>query len=349
MIVTVAKVTIKDVAIAAGVSPSTVSNFFNHSAKLAAPTRHRIQKAIGELGFVPNEAARRLRAGTNPVVGYIAFELASAFTPAIADTIEREVAKHGMYLLMANDHESSDREMSYVELFEMQRVSGIIVAPLGDIEGELIELKRRGTPSVISARAAVSPSLASVSVDNVMGGYLAVDHLIAQGRTHIAFISSSPELKQLSDRLHGALRAVGEHGGVTFEVVQVAERTITAGATAARDIASRAEHKRPDGVFCANDLLAIGFIQQLRTTTSIRVPQDIAVIGYDDNDFATSATIPLSSIRVSPQYLGTTAVELLFEEMSLVASAAPGELPEQHSRHVLFDPELVARASTTGA
>jgi LacI family transcriptional regulator len=96
------------------------------------------------------DAARRLRAGTNPVIGYIAFELMSAFTPVIANAIEREVARCGVHLLMTNDNESTERERSYVELFEMQRVSGLIIAPLGDIEAELLELKRRGTPSVLT-------------------------------------------------------------------------------------------------------------------------------------------------------------------------------------------------------
>ncbi|MFE6254725.1 LacI family DNA-binding transcriptional regulator [Agromyces sp. NPDC057865] len=342
----VGKVTVKDVAAAANVSPSTVSNYFNRPARLSDDTRDRIRRAIRDLGFVPNDAARRLRAGTNPVVGYIAFELMSAFTPGIANAIEREVAARGMHVLMANDTESTDRERSYIELFEMQRVSGLIIAPVGEIETDLLELKRRGTPSVLSARLATSDSLASSSADGILGGYLAVSHLLEIGCRRVAFVTTSPELRQMSDRLQGALRAMDEQRGATFEVIQVPERSVGAGAAVAADIAARAESARPDALFCANDLLAIGVIQHLAVHTDIRIPSDVAVIGYDDIEFAASTAVPLSSVRVSAESLGVAAVELLFEEMELVASARPGELPDTPSRHILFEPQLVSRAST---
>ena len=197
----VGKITVKDVAAAADVSASSVSNYFNRPARLSPATRERIRVAIAELGFVPNDAARRLRAGTNPVIGYIAFELTSAFTPTIANTIEREVAQRGLHLLMANDNESTARELSYIDLFEMQRVSGLIVAPFGDIETVLLDLKRRGTPSVLSGRLATSPYQASSSADSVLGGYLAVKHLLEIGRRRVAFVTTSPDLRQMGDRL----------------------------------------------------------------------------------------------------------------------------------------------------
>jgi len=344
----VGKVTVKDVAVAAKVSPSTVSNYFNRPARLSVATQDRIRNAIRDLGFVPNDAARRLRAGTNPVIGYIAFELMSAFTPAIANAIEREVARRGMHLLMANDNESTEREQSYIELFEMQRVSGLIIAPLGDIEAELLELKRRGTPSVLTGRPAISHQLASSSADGVLGGYLAVKHLLEIGRRRVAFVTTPPELRQTSDRLQGALKAIEEHGEAMFEVIQVPERSVGAGIRVADGISARAESARPDALFCANDLLGIGVIQHLATHTAIRIPSDVAVVGYDDIEFAASTAIPLSSVRVSADSLGVAAVDLLFEEMELIAAAGTGELPETPSRHVLFEPELVPRASTMG-
>jgi LacI family transcriptional regulator len=342
----VGKVTVKDVAAAADVSPSSVSNYLNRPGRLSAATRERIRGVIQELGFVPNDAARRLRAGTNPIIGYIAFELMSSFTPAVADAIEREVARRGMHLLMANDTESPEREQSYLELFEMQRVSGVIVAPLGDVENELLELKRRGTPSVLSGIAAKSHHLASLSTNEVVGGYLAVKHLLDIGRRRVAFVSTSPDLQQISDRLQGALKAIGERGGATLEVIQVPKRSVAAGMAAAAAIAERPAGARPDALFCANDLLGIGVIQQLVTRSNIDVPTDLAVIGYDDIEFAASTVVPMSSVRVSAEAVGATLVELLFDEIALVATARPGELPELPSRHVLFEPQLVLRAST---
>lgn len=98
-----------------------------------------------------------LRTGVSPVIGYLAFELASATTPEIAAAIERRVSAHDMYLLMANDIGSRDRERDYLQLFEQQRVAGIIVSPVGDVEAELARLRQRGIASVLSARRANSP------------------------------------------------------------------------------------------------------------------------------------------------------------------------------------------------
>ncbi len=341
------KVTVNDVALMAGVSKSSVSNFFNSPSRLSEPTRDRIRETVERLQFVPNDAARQLRSGTNPVIGYIAFELTSAFTPEIARSIEQKVSARGMHVLMANDDGSSERERSYIELFEMQRVSGLIVAPIGDIEEQLLRLKRRGTPSVLSARKAKSPHLAWAAADGVAGGYIAAKHLLSLGRRRLGFVTSSLELQQLTDRMQGALKAIQEVPGALFEVINVSERSVAAGAYAAGTIAARPQETRPDALFCANDLLAIGVVQHLTSTANVSVPEDIAVMGYDDIEFAQSMAVPLSTIRVSGEALGAAAVELLFEEMDLIAKTKRGELPQVASRHVLFQPELIIRQSTT--
>jgi LacI family transcriptional regulator len=338
------KVTIRDVAELARVSPASVSNFFHKPAKLSASTRERVRQAVETLGFVPNDAARVLRMGTSPVIGYIAFELASATTPEIARAIEERVSARDMYLLMANDTGSRDRERSYLELFEKQRVSGIIIAPLGDVEPELAQMRKRGIASVVSARRASSDAQASVSTDHVTGGRLAVEHLVAQGRRRIGFVASSLELRQVADRLHGAMSVIGSVPDATLEVIPVPERTVAAGIACADGIARRDPAGRPDALFCANDLLAIGVIQAFVAARSIRVPEDIAVVGYDDIEFAQSTIVPLTTVRTPHAELGAAAADLLFDEIALLAS---GDQAEGGARpHVEFSPELVVRAST---
>jgi LacI family transcriptional regulator len=313
-------VTLRDVAELARVSPTSVSNFFHKPVKLSAPTRERVRQAVETLGFVPNDAARVLCTGTSPVIGYIAFELASATTPEIARAIEERVSARDMYLLMANDTGSRDRERSYLELFEKQRVSGIIIAALGDVEPELARLRKRGIASVLSARRAVSDAQASVSTDHVTGGRLAVEHLVAQGRRRIGFVASSLGLRQVEDRLHGAMSVIGSVPDATLEVIPVPERT---------------------ALFCANDLLAIGVIQAFVAARSILVPEDIAVVGYDDIEFAQSTIVPLTTVRTPHAELGAAAADLLFDEMAILGSEEGGSRP-----HVEFSPELVVRAST---
>ncbi|MFI8185958.1 LacI family DNA-binding transcriptional regulator [Actinacidiphila glaucinigra] len=123
-------------AAAAGVSASTVSNYFHYPHKLTSATRDRVRQAVEALGFVPNDAARKLRTGTNPVIGCIAAVPVSAAASEVAHAIEQRIANENMHLLTANVS-SEERERSYLRLFEQQRVAGIIIAPIGDVESEV--------------------------------------------------------------------------------------------------------------------------------------------------------------------------------------------------------------------
>ncbi|WP_262704011.1 MULTISPECIES: LacI family DNA-binding transcriptional regulator [Streptomyces] len=342
------KVTIRDVAEFAQVSQSTVSNYFHKPRKLSDATRERIRQAVDALGFVPNDAARMLRTGVSPVIGYVAFELASATTPEVATAIERRVSAEDMYLLMANDTGSRQRERDYLQLFEQQRVSGIIIAPVGDVEAELARLRRRGIASVLSARRAVSPAQASVSTDHVTGSRLAVEHLIGLGRRKIGFIASSLDLRQVADRQRGALSVIEAVPDATLEIISVPERTVEAGIACAEHLARRSPADRPDALFCVNDLLAIGIIQSFVAGRRIRIPEDIAVIGYDDIEFAQSTIVPLSTVRTPHAELGTAAADLLFDEIAELRGPE-GADGERTAPHIEFAPELVVRASTVGA
>jgi LacI family transcriptional regulator len=177
-----------------------------------------------------------------------------------------------------------------------------------------------------------------VSVDDVVGGSLAVRHLIETGRRRIAFVGGPTSIRQVADRLEGARRAVAEASGVTLEVVDTESLTVLQGRAAGEAIRQRPASELPDAIFAANDLLAVGVLQALIMLGSVRVPEDIALIGYDDIDFAAAAVVPLSSIRQPATLIGSTAVDLLLRE----ADAGDGFTPEQ----VEFQPELVVRDST---
>ncbi|MEW2403876.1 LacI family DNA-binding transcriptional regulator [Streptomyces sp. NPDC046862] len=342
------KVTIRDVAESARVSQSSVSNYFHKPHKLSEATRERIRQAVETLGFVPNDAARMLRTGASPVIGYVAFELASATTPEIATAIEQRVSAEGMYLLMANDTGSRQREREYLQLFEQQRVAGIIISPVGDVENELARLRRRGIASVLSARHARSASQASVSIDHVAGARLAVRHLVELGRRRIGFVASSLDLQQIADRQRGALSVIEQAPDVSLELISVPERSVEAGIACADRLALRAPSDRPDALFCANDLLAIGIIQSFVASGHVRVPEDIAVMGYDDIEFAQSTVVPLSTVRTPHAQLGAAAAKLLFDEITALRATEGVEVREA-APQIEFTPELVVRRSTTGA
>lgn len=331
-------VSVRDVAAAASVSVGTVSNVLNRPEKVAPDTVARVMAAIDELGFVRNDAARQLRAGRSRSIGLVVLDVRNPFFTDVARGAEDRAAEDGMTILLGNSDENAERERSYLDLFEEQRVHGVLISPLGDDETRLQRLRGRDTPVVLVDRVSEDRSISSVSVDDVVGGELAVRHLIETGRRRIAFVGGPVSIRQVADRLAGARRAVEAEPDATLEVLATASLTVLDGRAAGEALRERPAGERPDAVFAANDLLAMGVLQAFNMLGSVQVPDDIALIGYDDIDFASAAVVPLSSIRQPASLIGYTAVDLLLKE-----AASNGDFtPEQ----VVFQPELVVRAST---
>lgn len=327
---------IRDVAAAASVSVGTVSNVLNAPERVAPATVARVHAAIEELGFVRNDAARQLRAGRSRCVGLLVLDVGNPFFTDVARSAERQAAQSNLVVLLGTSDDDPHRERAYLETFDEQRVFGLLISPVSEDLDRVLALHRRGVPVVLVDRDGTGTPFASVSVDDVAGGAMALTHLCEQGRRRIAYVGGPLSLRQVADRLAGARGAADGFPGATLEVIATAEPSVLAGRAAGEHLCAVGPGRRPDAVFCANDLLAIGMLQAL-TSSGVRVPEDIAVIGYDDIDFARSAAVALSSIRQPSADIGVTAIDLLL---------AATETPEAEPRHVVFRPELVARAST---
>ena len=329
---------VKDVAALAGVSVGTVSNVMNRPEKVSAAVSARVQAAIDQLGFVRNDAARQLRAGHSSTIGLVVLDVRNPFFADVARGAEDRAAVGGFSVILGNSDEKMDRESTYLDLFEVQRVHGVLISPLGDITARLRQLRDRGIPPVLVDRTSADASFSSVSVDDIDGGRLAVEHLVSQGRRRIAFIGGPMQIQQVADRLEGARMAIAAHPEAALEVITIDALSVIEGRTAGAGLVARAPLDRPDAVFAANDLVAMGVLQALMMQgANVRVPDQIALIGYDDIDFASAAVVPLSSIRQPSALIGQTAVAILLEE-----AADPGLPPRQ----VVFQPELVVREST---
>ncbi|SFR68603.1 transcriptional regulator, LacI family [Agromyces sp. CF514] len=335
-------VSVKDVAAAASVSVGTVSNVLNRPDIVAPATVERVQAAIERLGFVRNDAARQLRAGRSRSIGLVVLDVRNPFFTDIARGAEDRAAEDGMTILLGNSDENASREGAYLDLFEEQRVHGVLISPLSDDLPRLARLRDRGTPVVLVDRESADRAFSSVAVDDVVGGELAVRHLLSIGRRRIAFVGGPAGLQQVADRLEGARRAVASEPDATLEVIATDSLTVLQGRAAGEIVRERGAGERPDAVFAANDLLAMGVLQALTMQGGLRVPGDIALIGYDDIDFASAAVVPLSSIRQPATLIGHTAVDLLLKE----AAAAASDSESFEREHVVFQPELVVREST---
>jgi LacI family transcriptional regulator len=331
-------VSVRDVAERAGVSVGTVSNVMNHPEKVSAATVLRVRSAIEDLGFIRNDAARQLRDGRSKTIGLIVLDVRNPFFTDIARGAEDQAAVAGLTVTLGNSDEDTDRESTYLDLFEQQRVHGVLISPYADITQRLLRLRKRGIPAVLVDRTSTDLSVSSVSVDDIAGGRLAVEHLISQGRRRVAYIGGPMEIRQVADRLEGARHAVAVNPDVTLDVIPIDALSVIAGRAAGAEILTRPAAQRPDAIFAANDLVAMGVLQALMMQGhGMMIPEQIALIGYDDIDFASAAVVPLSSIRQPSALIGQTAVEILLDE------AAD---PTIDARQVVFQPELVVRAST---
>ena len=328
---------IKDVATHASVAVGTVSNVLNYPDRVSQRTKERVLRAIDELGFIRNDAARQLRAGQSRTIGLIVLDVGNPFFTSVVRAAEDAAALHGSAVLLGDSGHNAGREANYIDLFQEQRVQGLLISPVGDVTARLDQLRERGVPTVLVDRLADESQYSSVSVDDDAGGYLAARHLLDTGRRRLAFVGGPTSIRQVADRLQGAQRAVKEEEDATLEVLDSDGQTVLAGRSVGNMLVERGRPELPDGIFCANDLLALGVMQSLTMTHTLRIPQDIALIGYDDIDFAVSAVVPLSSIRQPTEAIGRTAIELLTEEV---------EAENPKHRAVIFTPELVVRQST---
>ena len=328
--------TVRDVAQKAGVSVGTVSNALNRPELVNEATVAKVMDAVRELGFVRNDAARQLRLGQSRAIGMIVLDMRNPFFSALALGAEDRAREAGYSIVLGNSDEKGDRQAAYLNLFEEQRLRGVLVSPIGDVEARLARLKERGAAAVLVDRLGTA-AVSSVSVDEVAGGRLAGEHLVAGGRTHIAYLSGPLDIRQVQDRLTGLQQVTQAHPDVTVEIVTGASMTIAEGRRCGELIAARSARKRPDAIFACNDLMALGALQALLASRTVRVPDDIAIVGYDDIDFASAAAVPLTSIRKPAAEIGATAVDLLLAESE--ATAEPGV-------HRVFQPELVVRESS---
>ena len=329
---------VKEVAAEAGVSLGTVSNVLNRPHLVSAATRTRVEQAMASLRFVRNDSARQLRAGSSRILAYVMLDAGNPFFTDVAEGIEEAAQEAGLSLFLCNSNESVDREDGYLDLLEQQRVRGVLITPVNPEGDRLLQLPLRGTPVVMVDRAATGHTHCSVAVDNVLGGDLAVTHLFDLGHEHVAFVGGPASIGQVRDRLEGAQKAAARAGRPKTSVVQIATNALTVGEgrSAGERIAGIPARRRPTAAFCANDMLALGLLQQC-VSLGLRVPEDMAIVGYDDIEFAAAAAVPLTSVQQPRRLLGRTATELLMDEYNN---------PEHEHQQILFTPELVVRAST---
>jgi LacI family transcriptional regulator len=327
---------IREVAERAGVSLGTVSNVLNRPEIVALETRERVQAVIAELGFVRNGSARQLRAGQSSHLGLVVLDVANPFFTDVARGVEDAANAAGYVVILCNSDGSRSKEERYLHVLQEQRTTGILITPVENDVSNLQRLRAHGIAVVLLDRPTRARDMCSVAVDDILGGELAGRHLLELGHRHIAYISGPLRIRQYAERLRGLRRAVKKAGldpESTIQEITATAPNATAGQGSIDALLAHTPH--PTAAFCANDLLALGVMRGLRTR-GLTIPGDLALIGYDDVEFASE--LNLSTIRQPKYQLGYRAAELLLCE------ARQGE--EHEHQQVMYEPELIVRSST---
>ncbi|MGF6822192.1 LacI family transcriptional regulator [Microbacterium sp. ZKA21] len=336
----VKRVGIRDVAELAGVSISTVSNALNRPGRVSDELVERVRAASDRLGYVPLQAAQQLRVGRSGLLGMTVINIANPFFADMVAGAEDAATAAGLRILVGNASDDIAKELDHLELFERVQVEGALVSPFGPVDAWQERLRKRGVPVVLVDAVDDAGVMPSVSLDDVAGGRLAAEHLIRTGRKRLAFVGAREEVRQVRERLEGARAAVAAHPGVALEPIWTSTATTQRGLAFGDELADRRPEDRPDGIVTSNDHLAMGLLHGL-IARGIRVPEDIAVVGYDDIEFAAIAEVPLTSVRQPAREMGRAAAEIL------IARINGTETPDL--TNVVYQPELVIRASTSTA
>jgi LacI family transcriptional regulator len=326
--------TIKTVARAAGVSIASVSRVLN-GLTTNEETIDRVQRAVAEVGYVPNSTAKSLKTNQTGQVAFAMENIGNAAYLAMVQGIQPALRSCGYRLLLHSTEANVADEIDVLRSLGQRYVDGLIMCPLRVTAQHVRELNKAQTAVVVIGKLPQKCRVDNVRVESRPGAALAVQHLQENGYRRIALVDGPTDTVPGRERYRGyqdGLRRVGMEEDDSL--LAFTEFTVAGGAKGARELLSR--RRRPDAIFAANDLMALGVLQAVREA-GLDVPQDVAVVGMDDTELASTAWPPLTSVNLAAQERGRMAADLLLDRLAD---------PERDPQRVTLEPQLVVRASS---
>jgi LacI family transcriptional regulator len=334
--------TISDVAARAGVSAMTVSRVVNKTGYVRTTTRARVDRAIAELGYVPNALARQLRSKRTKTLALVVSDISNPFFTTIARGVEDVAMGHGFSVMYCNTDESEAEEAQYLLMLVERQVDGVLLVPTRSTGSSLRMLRAHAMPVVVLDRRVADRRVTSVRCDSEAGAYELTRHLISLGHRRVAVLTGRRTISTSVDRVAGCRRALEEaglrldddlvhYGGYNFGSLNQADGHAMARAVLA------AAGPRPTAIFAANNFIAFGAIRALREA-GLRVPEDMSVVAFDDLP-ADWVMEPFLTVAAQPAYeIGRRGAELLLGRIA-GDQDAPGE-------SVVLPFELIIRRSS---
>ncbi len=333
--------TISDIARLAGVSRATVSGVLNQSPAVGEKTKARVLAIIAEHNYKPNEVARALARKQTGMIGLLVKDISNPLYSQIALGVEQACAQRGYSVIMGNTHKEHEREIANINLLKRRRVDGLIIFPLqkGSDLGHIYDLSTENYPFVLLAEVTgVDADL--VRADDEAGAFAATEHFIRLGKQRIAFITGPKSALASDRRLQGYRRALVKHkitsrDDFVFHGGWRLEHGYQAGQAMLESL-----DDKPDGVFCYNDSVAIGFIRAMNEA-GIQVPRDLGVIGVDDSRVSAYLETALTTVAQPAQEIGFKAMDLLWRRIQNRNQSFP-------TRQIFLPTQLIVR-ETCGA
>jgi LacI family transcriptional regulator len=328
--------TIRDVARRAGVSTMTVSRVINSSGYTSRETRARVERAVAELGYVPNALARHLRSKRTRTVALVLSDLTNPFFTTLARGVEDVAAANDFALMFCNTDESESEEIAYLQMLIQRQIDGVLLVPSSNSGASLRLLRSHRVPVVVLDRRVPSPRVDEVRSDSEAGAFQLVSHLIELGHRRIAMLSGRRNISTSADRVSGYRRALTE-AGIPYEerLVRYEGFGVEGGLRMARELLQASP--RPTAMFGANNFIAFGAIRALREA-ELRVPDDMSVVAFDDLPEDWIIDPFLTVVEQRAYEMGKQAAELMLERL-----AGDGR-PKRRS--IILPVDLIVRRST---
>ena len=326
-----------DVAKKAGVSIATVSRVLNNSSNVNEATRVKILKAIKELKYQPSRVAKRLRSKSmsGNLLGVLIPDIDNPFYVDVLRGIEDVAYKNNYAIIMCNFGQDEKKEKLYLEILQSESIDGLIAAPAREDDPQLKKMVKDGLPVVCVDRGLTDIDVDVVLVDNVRGAFSAVDHLAKSGYKRIAYIAGLPSIPSSRYREKGYREALAVNGLlVDDDLIKYGNSKHESGVELCSELLNL--ENPPDAVFTGNNLITLGALETIHRMR-LKIPQDIAIVGFDDMYWSNSLNPPLTAVRQPAVEIGKRAGELLIQRIND---------PQRPTIQMMLNAELMKRSST---
>lgn len=325
---------ILEVAKLAGVSPATVSRVLHNYPHIRDELRTKVLEAIDKLGYEPNRVAQRLRATDSQLIGMIVTDITNPFFNTIMASIENVFFNKGFSLMMSNTASDPEKERAYLSMMENEGVAGLVIATTSENVDEVTALADKGLPIVIIDRRMSKGKVDMVLSDNVAGAFSAVEHLIKLGHTRIGHIGGPLRLTSGRERYQGYQQAMHEAGLPIEEGwVRFGDHKHHSGHEQTLELLNT--NPSLTALFIENNMMTLGALNAIHDSGR-RIPNDIAIVGFDDMPWAVSLNPPLTTVAQATYDIGTRVATRLLERI---------EQPDLPSRTDIVPTTLIVRAS----